>query len=263
MKQKRGQKKKRAYHAVNRPANKGITRRDAPTEIRAKLFHGGPDGRTIRLCQLIGEEMARLRKWAIKTKVKPEHLDHASKLPDNYLSARKAENARVATKKRYVLRDEIDSLWNAWSAQCERALLDRDADWFNRQARAIELGDRRTDAEKDRCRFEAEVVRLLTVECFPERKILAGDCFGLREDTQPLTEDEKREIRELEHMHKHAVIEDMIGKSYRRNDDGEYVATGKGLILEWTLGEARYSCRFKNRRCARDAVREIAKLTAQ
>jgi len=169
MKNKRGQKKKRGYHAVNRPANKGITRRDAPTDIRAKLFHGGPDGRTVRLRQLISEEIARLREWVIKEKVNP------SKLPDNYLSARKAQLQAAAAKERYVLRDEIDSLWNAWSAQCERALLDGDADWFKRQAHAIEHGDRRTEAEKDRCRFEAEVVRLLTVECVPERLILSQD----------------------------------------------------------------------------------------
>jgi hypothetical protein len=179
-----------------------------------------------------------------------------------------------------VLRDEIDSLWNAWSAQCERALLDGDADWFKRQAHAIEHGDRRTEAEKDRCRFEAEVVRLLTVECVPERLILSQDTrtvyrgdkdcedkdkqplFVQRDDAQPLTLEEKQEIRDFEQWDKHANIEDKIGKSYKRTDDGEYVAVGKGLILEWTLdkGKTWYSCRFPNRRCARDAVREIAKL---
>ena len=126
-------------------------------------------------------------------------------------------------------------------------------------SRAIRDGDKRTDAQKDRGRFEAEVLRLLTV--IPEREILK--CFNQRPDAEPLTEEEKREIRELEQDYKHTVIEDMIGKSYTRNKDGELIAVSKGggaLIVEWTLGKRRYSCRFKNKRCARDAVRDIAKL---
>ena len=216
-------------------------------------------------------------------------------LADNYLSARKAEiESQIATKnnqlskkpalprfhlttreqkvldklrasqRAYVLLDEIDSLWKTWSAQCERAVLNADADWFRRQANAIVHRDKRTGAQKDRARFEAEVWRLLTVECVPERKILDGDtCFVQRKDEQPLTDKEKQEIRELEQLNRHAVVEDMIGKSYKRTDDGDYVAVSKGggaLIVEWTLGKRRYSCRFKNGRCVRDAIRDIAKL---
>jgi len=84
-----------------------------------------------------------------------------------------------------------------------------------------------------------------------------------RKDEQPLTDKEKQEIRELEQLNRHAVVEDMIGKSYKRTDDGDYVAVSKGggaLIVEWTLGKRRYSCRFKNGRCVRDAIRDIAKL---
>src|SRR5207247_10175305 len=65
--------------------------------------------------------------------------------------------------------------WKTWSAQCERAVLNADADWFRRQANALDHRDKRTDAQKDRARFEAEVWRLLTVERVPERKILDGD----------------------------------------------------------------------------------------
>ena len=240
MKNKRGRKKKRSYHSTNRGLKRSITHRDAPTDNRPKLSHGGPDWRTIRLRQLIGD---------------------GSKLPVNRLSLRReATRQAIAKGTPYVLLDEIDALWPDLAAQFERAMLDGDADWFKRQAHAIEHGDERTGQEKDRGRFEAEVMRLLTVECVPERKILAGDtCFVQRKNAQPLTEKEKHEIHELERTYRHAVIEDMIGKRYRRADDGGYVAVGEGLILEWTVGEHRFSCRFKNRRCARDAVRDIAK----
>jgi hypothetical protein len=241
MKKKRGQKKKRSYHSINR-------RRKRPPII-------------VRLRQLIEQEIADL----VKLTGKPD-----SKLPSNYFSFRsEATRQAIATgRTRYVRLDEIDALWNAWSAQCERALLEGDADWFKRQAHAMERGDRRTDQEKDRGRFEAEVARLLIIDRVPERKILADDknnkCFNLRYDTAPLTNEEKQTIRDFEWSGcTHAVIEDEIGKCYKRADNGDYIAASKGrgaLIVEWTLDKQRhYSCRFKNRRCARDCVRDIAK----
>jgi hypothetical protein len=53
-------------------------------------------------------------------------------------------------------------------------------------------------------------------------------------------------------------IENTIGKRYRRTDDGEYVTVGKRADSRMD-SRHHYSCRFKNRRCARDAVRDIAK----
>jgi hypothetical protein len=153
VKKKRGRKKKRSYHSSNRGLKKLITRRYAPTDNRAKLFHGTPDWCTIRLRQLIENEIARLVKLTGKAD---------SRLPNDYLSSRReATRQAIATGRRYVLMDEIDSLWHAWIEQCERALLDGEADWFKRQAYAIEHGDERTGTEKDRDRFEAEVMRYL------------------------------------------------------------------------------------------------------
>jgi hypothetical protein len=104
----------------------------------------------------------------------------------------------------------------------------------------------------------------LTVECVPERKLLAADtCFVQRKDTQPLTEEEKREILRWETLYNQDYVEELIGKRYTRNKDGELITVSKGggaLILEWTVGKHHYSCHFKNKRCTRDAVREIAKL---
>jgi len=64
-------------------------------------------------------------------------IGDGSQLPDNYLSARAAANAETARKERYVLLEEIDVLWQAFCARCERAVLDGDTDRFARQARAM------------------------------------------------------------------------------------------------------------------------------
>jgi hypothetical protein len=88
-----------------------------------------------------------------------------SNLADNYLSARKvqwqAAIAKAVVKHSNVMLSEIDKLWNEWSAQCERALLNGDADWFERQADAIRWTDTRTPTQKQRAHFNAKVVRLL------------------------------------------------------------------------------------------------------
>jgi hypothetical protein len=102
-------------------------------EIPNRFIYGSTKWRIIKLRQLIGD---------------------CSQMPDNYLSARKAEWQRIAAEKRYVQLDEIDSLWNAWSTQCERAVLDGDADWFERQAKAIRKGG----LPPERARFYAKVV---------------------------------------------------------------------------------------------------------
>lgn len=121
-----------------------ITRRD---NIRAKLTHGRH------------WPMVRLRQ-CIEEKSKSQQ----DTLPDNYLSQRRALNTAIGREQGYVLLDEIDALWKTWSAECERAVITGDADWFQRQADAIKHGDKRTDAQKDRARFEAEIVRLGQVE---------------------------------------------------------------------------------------------------
>lgn len=81
-------------------------------------------------------------------------------LADNHLSARKALNEA----KRYVLRDEIDALWRVLAAQFERAVINHDADWFERQAKAIEKG-----GMPQRVQFNTKVIDLLETEMWGTR----------------------------------------------------------------------------------------------
>ncbi len=62
-------------------------------------------------------------------------------LPDNYLSPRAKKNAETARQKKYVLLNEVDALWRDLSAQFQRAVIDGDADWFARQAKALRSGE--------------------------------------------------------------------------------------------------------------------------
>lgn len=59
-------------------------------------------------------------------------------------------------------------------------------------------------------------------------------------DTSPLTPKEKQTIRDLEWSGcTHAVIEDEIGKGYKRTDSGDLVAVNEdygALIVEWKTG---------------------------
>jgi hypothetical protein len=133
---KRGRKVKKK----RRPEGSGVLSgikpdREEWSDIRGRIIYGSAAWRMIKLRQLIGD---------------------GSQLPDNYFSARKTEWQSIAAKKRYVLLDEIDSLWNTWSAQCERAALNGDADWFEQQAKAIRKG-----GLPPRAQFNAKVVQLL------------------------------------------------------------------------------------------------------
>ena len=247
MKNKRSKKKKRNYHSVNR----GRKRPPIMTRLRQLIGDGSK----------LPSNHLSFRREATRQAIAPG--------PVTLKSAPRETRARYVP--RYVLLDEVDSVWQTISEQFERAVLDGDADWFKRQGRDIEHGDRRADQEKNRRLFEEEVARLLIIDGVPERMILTNEsmCFNLRYDAGPLTNEEKRTIRDLEWSGcTHAVIEDEINKRYKRTDSGDYVAASKGrgaLVVEWTLDEGKtwYSCRFKNRRCARECVRSVAKGISQ
>jgi hypothetical protein len=128
MKKKRGRKKGSGVLS-------GIPKHESWTEIRSRVIHDSAEWRLVRLRQLIGD---------------------GSKLADNHLSARKAKNEKTATKKRYVLLSEADSLWRDLSAQFERAVLNGDAGWFERQAKA--LG---SVQQQEHARFNAAVIRAI------------------------------------------------------------------------------------------------------
>ncbi len=68
-----------------------------------------------------------------------------------------------------ALLNQIDALWRDLSAQFERAVLDGNADWFERQAKAIRSGDTRDKTKKARGRFEAEVARVLEMSSHRKR----------------------------------------------------------------------------------------------
>lgn len=108
-----GRKPKSGVKSETNPHREGFT------DIRAKLLHGHREWKMIRLRELVSD-----------------HQKQFASLADNHLSARAAANAEIARRKRYVELDEIDALWRDTVAGFERAVLDGDADWFERQAKA-------------------------------------------------------------------------------------------------------------------------------
>ena len=262
-------KKRKAKRGGGRHDHSGVYTGIKPgseewSDIRNRIIYGSAEWRMIRL----------------------QELNDGDKLPDLLLSARAAENQAKARAKGYVLLDEIDSLWNTLSAQFERAVLDGDAEWFERQAKAIRWHDSRTESQKARARFNAEVLQRLETGFWSTRAKLKAkphvesatltpaskitdtkarkilDSFNQRADMKPLTPEEIQTIRDLEWSNcSHAVIEDEIGKGYKRTDNGDYIAVhdnGGALIVEWKDQTQKFSHRFKNKRCALDAIRDIA-----
>jgi hypothetical protein len=76
--------------------------------------------------------------------------------------------------------------------------------------------------------------RTLYIQPFPSEVSEAYDALPKRrqgrtgKDTKPLTAEEKKTIRDLEWSgFPHAIIEDEIGKSYKRTDNGEPVAVNE------------------------------------
>jgi hypothetical protein len=180
--------------------------REEFTEIRAKLLHGHREWKMIRLRELIREHETQL----------------GSPLADNYLSERAAAKAEIARAKRYVLLDEIDALWRDKAAGFERAVLDGDATWFERQAKAIRSGDTRSETDKARDAFEAAVARELEMWFEPSGK-RAG------------------------------VTAQQVLDALRQRKVGRY------LFVEDPL-QPGVGCRFESKRRAREAISRIAEL---
>jgi hypothetical protein len=106
-------------------------------EIRKRIIYASTEWPMVGLRQLIGD---------------------GSKLPDNFLSADYLTTPPALQKQEKAHRDKVDSLWRPLRAQFERAVLNGDADWFERQAKAI-----RKDRLPQRARFNAKVVHLLEI----------------------------------------------------------------------------------------------------
>ncbi|MDQ3253839.1 MAG: hypothetical protein M3R15_08025 [Acidobacteriota bacterium] len=122
------------------------------TDIRAKLLHGHREWKMIRLRQLITE--CRHLTEQVQKLSKDGWSAADERLVENYVEARLAE---------------INTLWRDLSEQFERAVLNGDAEWFERQAKAIISGDRRSDTQKARGRFEAAVAKELEFAFFGTR----------------------------------------------------------------------------------------------
>lgn len=127
------------------------------TAMRAQLHHGHPDWKMILLRERI-RVLQREEEKRLGAHFDPERTPL---LPDNFLSARALDNAKVARQNRYLMREEIDALWCDLVAGFERAVIYGDAEWFQRQARAIRSRDTRTATARARDQFEAAVVARL------------------------------------------------------------------------------------------------------
>ncbi len=128
-KKRKGKNKGSGGRKPNSGVLSGIFKSEEWSDIRSRVIYGSAEWRIVRLRELIGD---------------------GSRSADNNLSSRRADlNARAG-------REEIDVLWDEWSAECERAVLDGDADWFARQAKAITKG-----GLPQRAQFNAKVVELL------------------------------------------------------------------------------------------------------
>lgn len=126
--------------------------REGFTDIRAKLLHGHRDWKMIRLRELI----TACRHYAEQTQKASTNGGWTAsdeRLVQNHLETRA---------------EEINALWREACTAFEQAVLDGDADWFERQAKAIRSGDRRSDT-KARGRFEAAVARELELAFWKAR----------------------------------------------------------------------------------------------
>src|SRR5262249_13284212 len=102
------------------------------TDIRERVGHDSAEWRLLKLRELMGD---------------------SARLPDNYLSA---DYPATPLKEERELRQQLNFLWKPFVAQCERAVLDGDAGWFERQARALNLLK-----QPGHARFVSAVIRAL------------------------------------------------------------------------------------------------------
>jgi hypothetical protein len=135
---KRGRKKKKSGRG--RKDKSGVIsgiqpQRETWDEIRNRLIYDSAEWPLVGLRTLVGD---------------------GSKLADNFLSADYLSTPPALQKQEKALRGEIASFSRPLVARFERAVLDGDADWFERQRRA--LGSVQS---QEKIRFNSKVVDLL------------------------------------------------------------------------------------------------------
>lgn len=149
-------------------------KRTSATDSRARLGYGHPEWKMIRLREEIEEH-----KKQFGSPLPDDCLSarDTAKAKRQYLSSRKAANDETARQIGYVLQDEIDMLWRTKAAEFERAVLEGDYKWFERQAKAIKGGNTHSHFW-----FEAAVAYRLEM-CFWKTRIDEGN----DEDVTPET----------------------------------------------------------------------------
>jgi hypothetical protein len=180
----RGAMKRRTKRERRDAALKASPAKETFTDARSRYAHSHREWRIVRLRQLIEQYKGEQAK-AIGDQ----------RLPDNWFShGDKRIGADIFT--------EIDSLWRDLSAELERAVLNGDANWFERQARAIRgIGSYQRHGS-DRAQFEIAVMREIEIAC------LLGDEPELAaESTNPNRELIEQRKSEQAGMTKEQIIE--------------------------------------------------------
>lgn len=116
-------------------------KRTSSTDSRSRLFYSHPEWKMIRLRALIEENKEQFGSQLPDDCLSARAIAKRHGSQRQYLSARKAANDETARQKGYVLQDEIDMLWRDKIAGFERAVLDGDYKWFERQAKVIRDGN--------------------------------------------------------------------------------------------------------------------------
>ncbi len=218
--------------------------REEFTELRARLAHGyrrdeWPIARLQALIPaIVADEkqsvtgMLRAEIKACGDKKKRKSLAKAVeeiernewKLPDNYLSAR----THISPN------DELASLWRTHRSEHERAVLTSDADWFEKQAKAIRCPNKQETSDLARNLFRAAIVRELEMAFWRKRAATVNrDGAHVESATlQPAKKNVAISAREI-------------------LDRLEQRKGGRFLFVE--------GCRFDSARRAREAVKRISR----
>jgi hypothetical protein len=197
MKKKRKKKSNRG-RKPNRAVLSGI-KPDQETwdEIRCRIISGSSEWPMVALQNLI---------------------KNGSPLPSNYLSA--PSDVRCSP---YAQRSAgVYQLWNRLCFEFERAVLNGDADWFRRQADAIEKG-----GSPQRAQFNAKVVYLFEQAW--------SETLGRPENWRPLTDVEREAFPNLPTRVPHVVTLTPAGKFTDKMASDIYEALEKREVKQQDL----------------------------
>jgi hypothetical protein len=230
MKNKRKKRQRRPWHGVwgrkpKRAAQSGIKPdEEIFDEIRGRLLYG-PEWRMVALQSLIPKDRSQLHS--------------------NYLSAPRDTRCSPYTEQH----PGVFQLWKDLCFEFERAVVNGDADWFERQAKAIKKG-----GLQQRARFNEKVVHLFdTAMCEPWRPLTDAERKALPEAFSNL-----RRVPQV-------VTLTPAGKSTDATASKIYDALEKRSVwIKKGRGEVEHiiaeGYQFESKKRVMDAIRELAKL---